>query len=86
MPAIQYASLQDFCMKYASEIKSGYYNQWHRNPDATAILDDNFNRSSIGLEDFETLRRKEKRNWTIQKEIQQNKVNHIKLWTIWGRY
>lgn len=86
LPAIQYASLQDFCMKYDSEIKSGYYNQWHRNPDTDAIINDNLNRLSIGLEDFETLRRKEKRNWTIQKEIQQNKENHIKLWTIWGRY
>jgi hypothetical protein len=73
-------------MKYGSEIKSGYYNQWHRNPDTAAINNDNLNRLSIGLEDFATLKRKEKRNWKIQQELEQNNVNHIKLWTIWGRY
>jgi hypothetical protein len=84
--AIQFASIQDFSMKCNSEIKIGYFNQWHRNPDTSAIVNDDINRISIGLEDFETLRRKEKRNWKIQKEISNNNVNHIKIWTVGGGY
>lgn len=84
--AIQFASIQDFSIKYNSEVKMGYFNQWHRNPDTTAINQVNLNRISIGLEDFETLRRKEKRNWAIKKEINNNNFNHIKIWTVWGGY
>jgi hypothetical protein len=84
--AIQFASIQDFSMKYNSEVQMDYFNQWHRNPDVTAINQVNLNRTSIGLEDFETLRRKEKRNWAIQKEINNNNFNHIKIWTVWGGY
>lgn len=84
--AIQFASIQDFSMKYNSEVQLDYFNQWHRNPDVTAINQVNLNRTSIGLEDFETLRRKEKRNWAIQKEIKNNNFNHIKIWSVWGSY
>ena len=84
--AIQFASIQDFSIKYNSEVKMGYFNQWHRNPDITAINQVNLNRISIGLEDFETLRKKEKRNWAIKKEINNNNFNHIKIWTVWGGY
>jgi hypothetical protein len=73
-------------MKYNSEVQLDYFNQWHRNPDVTAINQVNLNRTSIGLEDFETLRRKEKRNWAIQKEINNNNFNHIKIWSVWGSY
>ena len=83
---IQFASIQDFSMKCNSEVQIGYFNQWHRNPDTTALNQVNLNRISIGLEDFETLRRKEKRNWAIKKEINNNNFNHIKIWTVWGGY
>ena len=84
--AIQFASIQDFSMKCNSEVYIGYFNQWHRNPDTNEISQVNLNRISIGLEDFNTLRRKEIRNWKIQKEIAFNNLNHIKIWTICGGY
>lgn len=83
----QYASICDFQAKYGKKYKNeGYYNQWHRDVSVEKREEINKRRLSIGLETFEELKRKEKRNWEIREKINSGNVNHIKIWTIWGGY
>lgn len=83
----QYASICDFQAKYGKKYKNeGYYNQWHRDMNMEKRNSINKRRLNIGLETFEELKMKEKRNYKILKEIEKGNYQHIKIYTLWGGY
>lgn len=81
----QYASICDFQAKYGTN-KNCFYNQWHRDTAVEVRQEINDRRKILGLESYEELKAKEKRNWEIRKEIKNGNENHIKIWTLWGGY
>ncbi|MCH2231365.1 MAG: hypothetical protein MK105_13570 [Crocinitomicaceae bacterium] len=78
-----FATFMDYQAEFGKSkyYNGSYYNQWHKNSDPEAVEEINAVRSAIGLEDLETLKKKEKRGINHCKK---KNTAIIKLWYFCG--